>query len=293
MERKWRQALERARKRLGVSRLELASLTGLSVSTIRAYEEGSRQPKHDSLQRLLASLRLERVEANAIRQGAGFPPVPSLFADVPSYYFSIDELDAEVEEVPWPEFVANDSFEVVAANKTACAIWGVDFREERTRREPHELNLLAVATENGFAARVENWDEILELLASMYKDTVRGAEEVATPGPYLMKVLGHLLEADPTALAPLLDAWDRAQPAPPKVRETYRIIWNDPEHGRLNFYCLLTTANERDGLAFNDWIPADAQTWVALDAIVRTLVDDPEARHARFLRPRAQLNDRR
>jgi DNA-binding transcriptional regulator YiaG len=46
----WRQQLQAARRRLGLSREELARLAGVSASTVRGYEDGRRHPKQDSLE---------------------------------------------------------------------------------------------------------------------------------------------------------------------------------------------------------------------------------------------------
>ena len=94
------------------------------------------------------------------------------------------------QRVPWPAFVANDSFEVVAANRGACTLWGVDFQIERLRRDGVSRNLLAVASEFDFPKRIENWDEILELLASMYKGRPAGPDDIEAPSPYLSEVVG-------------------------------------------------------------------------------------------------------
>ncbi len=285
----WRAALLRARKRLGVSRARLAALAGVSPATVRGYELGRRHPKHASLEAIIAALKLERVEANAVREGAGFAQARPSFLDAPDYYFGVEELREYVERAPWPEFVVNDSFEFIAANRIAGAVWGIDFEAERARRAPLEMNLLAVADEFDFPRLVENWDEILELIASMYKGHPVGPEDLAAPGPYLARAVQHFNDNDPGFLARLLDAWNRAEPLPTRVRESYRIIWNHERYGRMCFYCLATTANERDGLVFNDWIPVDAETWHALDALQRAIGLDPDASRAYLMRPRARL----
>ena len=287
----WRASLALARASLGLTRARLAGLAGVSAATIRGYEDGSRHPKRDSLEAILSALRLERVEGNAIRYGAGFASVHSLFAHQPGYYFDVPELDEEVERVPWPEFVTNDSFEIVAANRTAAAVWGVDFHAEWSRRSPSERNLLAIASERDFPARIENWDDIVELLAAMYKGKGDGPEDMAEPSPYFAEVLTQFTDNNPAMLARLLQAWNRAEAYPPKVRETYSVIWNHETHGRMTFHCMVTTANERDGLAFSDWIPIDGRTWTAIDSILRDLGEDPEQTRNVLLHRRTGRNN--
>jgi len=285
----WRKMLVRARKRLGVSRERLAQLAGISASTIRGYEIGRRHPKQESLEAILDALKLERTESNPIREGAGFAAVRSLYDDRADYYFTLDELQTEVEKVPWPEFVVNDAVEVVAANRMASAIWGLDFQVERKRRTPIQRNLLAVASERDFPAVIENWDEILELLASVYKGAAVVDSDINEPSPYLMQVVAHFTANDPRFLQRLLEAWNRAQPSPAKVRVTYRVIWNHPRHGRMSFHCVMGTASEREGLAFNDWIPVNAETWLALHGLMLELGENPGAWEQYLTRPRPVL----
>jgi transcriptional regulator with XRE-family HTH domain len=122
----WRGALLEARKRLGIGRGKLAEMAGVSAETLRGYEIGRRHPKHDTLEAVIGALRLERVQANSIREGAGFAPVRSLFAGERDYCYSVEDLQDTVEEAEWPEFVTNDSYELVAVNTAACALWRVE-----------------------------------------------------------------------------------------------------------------------------------------------------------------------
>lgn len=130
----WRAGLQVARKRLRISRQQLAAASGVSAATIRGYELGRPHPKQGSLEAVLRALRLERTESNPIREGAGFAPIHSLFDHEATYYFSVDELQEYVEYAHWPLFVVNDTMEVVAANRAASAVWDVDFARERARR---------------------------------------------------------------------------------------------------------------------------------------------------------------
>lgn len=284
----WRRRLRAARERLGLSREELAAQAGVSASSVRGYESGRRHPRQESLEAIMHALRLDRTESNPIREGAGFRPVASLFDERPDYYFTVEELQHAIDRVPWPEFVVNDTMEVVAANRIAGAVWGLDYQRERARRSRVGMNLLAVASEFDFPRLVENWDEILELLCSIYKGTPAGGAEMAPSDPYLARVVEHFTAADHGFLARLLAAWERAVPSPAKVRHMYRILWRHAA-GRMSFAALLTTANEREGLAFNDWIPANAETWTALNRLLAEMGEDPAAFEAQLLEPRRTL----
>ncbi len=76
---------------------------------------------------------------------------------------------------------------------------------------------------------------------------------------------------DPTLLARLLRLWERAPALPGKVRMPYRVVWRDDDEGILRFLGQVTTASHPDALSFNDWIPADADTFARLERIVRRL----------------------
>lgn len=43
--------------------------------------------------------------------------------------------------------------------------------------------------------------------------------------------------------------------------------WCEPDAGEMRFQCFVSMAHEELALSFNDWIPTDADTWLALDRI--------------------------
>lgn len=265
----WRRSLIAARKRLRVSRGALAQLAGVSPSTIRGYEVGRRHPGQKSLDAILDALRLERTEANAIRQATGYAPVESRWDGAAGYYCSVEEAQKAVESVPWPQFVVNEANEMVAANRAMFAVTGVDFSEERKRRSPPEMNILALANTNDFHRRIENWDEVLTTRAALFKGSAQGPDELAAPSLYLTQVVSHFSEHNHGFLTRLIAAWDRATPQPARVRWMYPIVWCDPEFGRMRFQGIVNTINEREGLSIDDWIPLDARSWTALEEVKR------------------------
>jgi transcriptional regulator with XRE-family HTH domain len=271
----WRKRLRASRRALKVTLEDVAHDTGLSFETLRGYENGRRNPTRESLVRVLAAVNIPLIDANEILNEAGFAGMRTRFPEdeFPSYYFTRPELDAAVERVPWPEFVVGDWMEVVAANSVAEAIWDIDFQHEKCVRTRPQMNLLSVASDHHFADRVGNWDEIVGTMASMIKGPGR-PDSIDSPSPYFSEVLAEFAKGDPTFLASLATIWAAAEPLPPKVRQSYRVVWIDPEFGEMRFQCLLSTCSEPDALAFNDWHPLDAETWHVLEQV--------KARHARL-----------
>jgi transcriptional regulator with XRE-family HTH domain len=241
----------------------------LSSETIRKYESGRRNPRREHLESLLRVLDVPQADANEILGGAGFSHPRTLFPSerFPGYFFSVYELHGYVNQVSWPEFVTNNYAELIAANRAAQDFWGIDLEKERTRRTRAQMNLLSVAAEQKFAQRVLNWDECVRTLVSVFKGLPQGEESIESPGAYFEEVLGEFARIEPSLVTRLLSLWTETPASSPKVRWTYKVIWDAGSLDLLNFHCIVTTASEPDGLAFNDWIPVDATTWSALEEL--------------------------
>lgn len=265
----WSESLRSAREGLGLTRAALAQLVGVPADTLRRWEDGSRRPAEPRLKALLAELKVAGVEANAILADAGYHPEPTLFPNwrFPNYFYTVEELQQAVEEVPWPEFVLDNNVQVVAANSAAQAVWGVDFRAERARRNRAQMNLLSVASDNAFGERLVNWDECIGIIASVFKGQPRDPESIDEPSAYFNAVLGEFSKGDPAFLARFLKTFADAPARDPKCRWSFPVIWRDDEFGEMRFRGVVSTASEPDGFGFNDWIPIDAPTWSALDQV--------------------------
>ena len=266
----WRMLLRSERLRLGLSQVALAQLVRVSPETIRKYEAGGRTPARATLERLVHALQLPATKGRALLAAAGFTAPETLFpaAAYPGYYYTLAELRAEVERVPWPEFVTDDLAEIVAANRAAQALWGVDFAAELARRSRSQINLLAVAAERHFAARVANWSECLAVLAGIFKGRPREPISLENPGAFFSEVLEAYVTNDPGAIPQLLAAWESTPPQPAKVRWAYRLVWREPDVGDIEFRSLVSVASEPDGLWFNDWVPVDAEGHARLGAVL-------------------------
>lgn len=270
----WREDLRGARKELRLSQRSLADSTGVSLETIRGYESGKRNASTATLERLIAALKIPNAIANEMRESAGFATVKFQFAGERerSFFYTLEELPAAVEETPWPQFVVNDAFEVVAANAWVAALWDIDWEHERAVRSRAQLNLLAVASDHHFADRLKNWDEIIGMFVSVFKAPNPTSYSLDGPTPYFNEVIAEFLNGDPVFLARLLEIWAATEPRESKVRSSYPIVWEDPEFGTMRLRGIITNASYPDALSFNDWIPVDAETWQVLSKV--------RARHA-------------
>lgn len=202
-------------------------------------------------------------------ESAGFAPDERSF--VPSdrlraeTYTQADAI-AAVSCYRWPAFVVDKFLGVVAANQAAQTLWGVDL--DREFEDALDRNLLSVATNPRFADRIANWEEAVGHVVAARKAHDWAPEQLEAPSPYLAALLERLVQGDATYVARLMDLWQHAPSTwSQKMRWSYPIVWDEPGVGRLQFECLVATASELEGLAFNDWVPANAETWLALDRL--------------------------
>jgi transcriptional regulator with XRE-family HTH domain len=268
-DRSWEQLLRAAREQLGISRAELARRASIPSDTLRRWEDGSRHPTELRLRAVLEALKVTGSDANRIFQAAGYEPKPTLFPNwrFPNYFYTAEELRESVEQVPWPEFVLDNNVELVAANRAAGAVWGVDLTQELARRSKVQLSLLSVASNHHFADRVVNWDEVVATLVAVFKGQPQNPESLDEPSAYFSAVLAEFAAGDPAFLQRLFPVWEATPPMEGKCRWSYRVVWKDPDFGEMRFHCIVSTASEPDGLAFSDWIPRDAGTWEVLEQV--------------------------
>jgi transcriptional regulator with XRE-family HTH domain len=266
----WRLVLKTERGRLGLSQARLGELVRVSPETIRKYEGGTRTPSRDILLRIIDALQLPTAQGHAILEAIGYAGAPTLFplTHYPDYYFTVKQLQTAVNDVPWPQFVANDMAEIVAANRAAEALWGIDFEAEMARRSRAHVHFLSIAGERQFSQHIVNFDECLGHLIGILKGSPRNTSSLESPGAFFMEVLGAFAANDPAAIPRLVSAWERTPPKVAKVRWSYPVIWRDATAGDIEFLALVTTASDPDGLGFNDWVPVDPESHRRLAMVV-------------------------
>ena len=266
MQQQWVQTLRAARRALGLTQAELARRAAVSVDTVSAYEQGRRRPTIGSLTAVLDALKLDRLEANQVRHALGFAADYLRLGEVnPTYDFSVEELHEWVERTPWPQFVLDENIQVVVGNSVVQELWAVDF--EREFPTIQDRNLTSFATNRRFADRAVNWDEMVAYNVAVWKGHHLGPESLDHPSPYFEAALRQIAKGDPDYIRRFLNVWEKTQAKTPKVRDRYRVVWCDPEHGEMRFLALSCAANQSAGLWFHDWIPVDADSWTVLEAM--------------------------
>ena len=263
----WRIQLRQARQHLRLSREAASRLSDVPAGTIKTYELGRRRPPQAKLVALLSAYRLNREQERRILEGAGFVSDGHREASAGNHnWHNAEEAEAEVQRHPWPAYVIDEFSRVVAANDAVQSLWGVDLRHEFT--SPVERNLLSVASNPRFADRCVNWDEAIGTILSVFKAHDWAPERVEDPGPYFAAVMEHFMKGDPKYVARFLKLWEAAPSTwDKKARWSFPVVWDEPGIGVMRFTSIASPANDPDGLAFNDWIPLDAETWAVLEQV--------------------------
>lgn len=260
----WSAQLQAARKTLRLTRAALAQLAGVSAQTIKAYELGRRHPTRALLLALLDALKLERGQRDELLQSAGLAPIGIFIGPSrdPDYLYSPEQADAYVRALAWPAFILDDLMQVVAANALCEALWDVDV--EREYPDLNERSLIRFATLPRFADRVLNWDALVGTGIAVFKGHHLGNETLEAPSTFFTRALETIMQGDPRYVSRFFELWEATQPIQPKVRWGYPVTWQCRSGATLRFQAIVTEANDPRGLAFNDWIPLDAETWEAL-----------------------------
>lgn len=263
----WAADLRKWRRAEGLSRAEMASRTGLSAETIKAYEIGRRKATRETLAVLATELKLDRSQRNAIFEDAGYATDSELLRPTnEDNDFTLTEAQAEIDRYAWPAHVNNDLMEVLATNAPARSLWR-NVGPEHVG-EPVESNVMTLASDPNVGGRIKNWDEVVGVGIGIMKGHLRGAEtRPEGSSAYFGAVMKRYLQGAPEFVAGLLRLWESVEPRSPKRRWTVPVELDHPEAGLMHFEWASSICSERDGLYFMDWIPVDAATWAALERL--------------------------
>jgi transcriptional regulator with XRE-family HTH domain len=266
----WAEQLKAERLRVGLTQGELAFRAGLGEDTIRKYEAGKRRPSQETLERILAALQVDWGTSYRIMTARGFHHREVRFATEPepAYYFTLPEVREFVERVPWPMFTGNELGEIAVANRAAQALWQVDLSGWLAGRTRASANLLVAMAEPSIVSRLANWEELLGHFVSVYKGVPAARAMLDDPGPLFEGILGALGDANPAFIGSLLRLWQTVPAREDKVRWMYSVVWREPGFPDIRFRGIVSQANERLSIGFNEWIPEDAASHAAYEAVL-------------------------
>ena len=260
----WRSSLREWRRRSNLTQETLAARANLSKSAVRAYESGVRKPSREALTQLVRTLGIPRQEANLIFASAGFTIDWSTLLEG-RYVFDEEVARAQLARCPWPAFLTDQAINVVATNRPLELIFDVDLAAEYLG--PTDRNLLGGASDPHFARYLENYDEVVSFMIGLAKGDPRMQQNMERPAPWLEEPMSRFLQGDPQLITRVMGLWESAPPIPHRTRHQFEIRWLYKGETPMRFLGILTTADVWNELSWNDWIPADPETWAVLNEI--------------------------
>jgi transcriptional regulator with XRE-family HTH domain len=260
----WRSSLRNWRRRKGIAQKTLAAKTGLSHATIRALESGSRNPSREALTRIVRQLGIPRQEANLIFASAGYTIDWSTLLEG-RYVFDEDHARTQLEQCPWPAFLSDQAINVVATNHLLELIFDVDLT--RQYLGPTDRNLLGGASDPNLARYLENYDEVVSFMIGLAKGDPRTQQNMERPSPWLEEPMARFLQGDPQLITRVMGLWESAPAISHRTRHQFEVRWLYRGETPMRFLGVLTVGDLWNELSWNDWIPADSETWSTLRAI--------------------------
>jgi transcriptional regulator with XRE-family HTH domain len=250
----WNLELRELRRGRSQTPTDLAACSGVSIASVRSYEQGRRHPSRDHLFRLLDCLGADPTSRRRILVGAGF----AADADVGSNFEpSVPEMKAIelLHRRTWPAFLVNHRAEVVAVNEPAQRFLGLPPPRAHTPRP----SILTFATRRAIASKCVNWDEAIIVMIRGFKAGNPTEESLQAPSPSFSRLLDAVCAGDPALVAKFVDLWTAMPPwRGPIAGVVYETIWKAGGRQRIRFNCAINCVNAEAGLYFHDWIAADS-----------------------------------
>jgi hypothetical protein len=239
----------------------------VSLGSVKAYEQGRRHSSRTQLVAMLDAMRVSRGTRNAVLVSAGYAGETA--ADTrsgPPRGLTPGEALEEIARYRWPSFLCNENAEILGANDAGKRMWQIEpFGSLFRLGDP----ALCVATHPEIVRRLVNWDEAVSQQIAGWKSAARGAESLDEPSAYFEQILAQLNRGEPQAVKRFLHLWETTQPGFRVLqRWPYNIVWDEPGYGTMRFNCFAWSVNPDNGLDIDDWIPADAETWITLERFV-------------------------
>ena len=264
----WRHQLREHRKARGFTQTRLARESNLSLSALKQYEAGQRNPSADALDAIIAALGLTAEQSSAIRAGAGFAPdMKRIFYERLGPY-DLRDLAEQADAYRWPVFIANLAADVLAANKAFFRLIGPEL-EQLFHTDSTYRNFISTASNPLFAKRVRNWDESMRFFIGLMKGETRWEHNLERPAPLIDGPMRKFLGGDPEYVRRTLSAFESAPPIRHTTRVDHRIVWILDDGREITFQCLIHIADLYQELSWHDWVPETAEGWAVLESLRR------------------------
>lgn len=254
----WRQALREYRVQRRLSQPEVARRSGLSLSAVKAYENGQRHPSREALTAITDALGMTAGQANPILAGAGYATNWRAIYHQAYGPREVDWFTEEVERSAWPVFVTNEASDLIAANRAFRNLVGVPLRERLPRAD--KWNFLALSSTPSYAERLENWDEAMTFVLGLAKMDLRRQINPERPAPWTTEPYQRFLQGDPIYVTRMLRLWEPAEPVAHTTRMHYPVRWRHESGQLLRFAAMMHVADVWQVFAWHDWVPEDADT---------------------------------
>lgn len=262
----WRRALRDHRKARGFTQTRLAREASLSLSALKQYETGQRNPSPEALDAIIAALGLTAEQSSAIRAGAGFAPdMRRIFYERLGPY-DLADLTEQAEQYDWPVMVTNIATDILTANRAFFRVLGPEL-EAAFRADPARRNFVAVASDPLFAKRVLNWDDSMRFFIGLMKGEERWQHNLERPTPVLEGPLRNFLSGDPEYVRRTLQLYEDAPPVRHTTRIDYHTRWQLEDGRAIAFHGLIHVADLYNELAWHDWLPATPEDHTTLASL--------------------------
>ena len=271
----WNDELARARAALEISAREAAERAGISEATFRRYENGTRRPRREVLQRVAKVLGFSDEAANRVLANAGLSTDPEGPAkSLERRRLPLPTDPSVLNAYPWPCLLSNEFYEVVAWNAPSTAVGELDLSTFERADQRHFLRLAAM---EHFRERLMNWDELIGGLLEFWKGAFDDITATTESSSYFGALINDLNHDEPETFLRVLDLWTKAKPWNER-RNTHPIEWTVSDGTALRFMGVFRTWSDFDAIFSFDWHPRDAATWrwLAEHAANPGAVSDPE-----------------
>ncbi len=261
----WRKNVREYRKKRGLSQPDIAHRSGLSLSAIKAYENGARHPSREALVAIVDALGMTVEQANPVLTGAGYATNWRAIFHQAYGPREVEWFAGEVERSGWPVFVTNEASDLIAANRAFRLLIDVPLSERLPL--PEKWNLLALGSSPSYAERFENWDELMSFVLGLGKADLRSQVNPERPASWTTDAYRRFLQGDPAYVTRMLKLWDPAEPVLHTTRMHYTVRLRHESGHVMRFSGIMHVADVWQVFAWHDWIPEDAKTLALLPKV--------------------------